>query len=144
MFAPLINALIGWYEWYPDYAYDFPRITFSVGDSVTLTVTAHTRTSGTATITNNSNGVSVTKTITSSYTLCEEDAEWIVEDFDEGSSLAPFANFGTITFTNAEAITNTGTIVYPTSGTVVEQVASDGQAITRVSASGSSLGVSYV
>jgi hypothetical protein len=30
--------------------------------------------------------------------LCEYNAEWIVEDFEEGSSLVEFADFGTVTF----------------------------------------------
>lgn len=29
-----------WYEWYPDYAYDFSGISLSAGDSITVTVTA--------------------------------------------------------------------------------------------------------
>jgi len=36
-----------WYEWYPDYAYDFSGITFSVGDVVTLTIKATSKTGGT-------------------------------------------------------------------------------------------------
>ena len=30
--------------------------------------------------------------------LCEYNAEWIVEDFEEGDSLVEFADFGTVTF----------------------------------------------
>jgi hypothetical protein len=29
-----------WYEWYPDYAYDFSGISISAGDEITVTVTA--------------------------------------------------------------------------------------------------------
>lgn len=29
-----------WYEWYPDYSYDFSGITVSAGDSITVTVVA--------------------------------------------------------------------------------------------------------
>lgn len=32
-----------WYEWYPDYAHDFSGISFSAGDSVTVTVTAKSK-----------------------------------------------------------------------------------------------------
>jgi hypothetical protein len=45
-------------------------------------------------IKNNTKGTSVSKSITSTAALCEENAEWIVEDFESGSSLVPFANFG--------------------------------------------------
>ena len=93
-------AAAAWYEWYPDYAYDFSGISFSPGDSVTLTVTASSTTSGTAVITNYSKGKTVTKQITSRSALCEQDAEWIVEDFSSGG-LVPFANFGKVTFTDA-------------------------------------------
>lgn len=119
-------------------------MSFSPGDSVTLTVTAQTRTSGTVTLINNSKGKSVTKSITSPYALCEQDAEWIVEDFEEGSGLVPFADFGTVIFTNAEAITNNGTVVYPSEGTVIEQASASGQVITKVSTSESSISISYV
>jgi hypothetical protein len=95
--------LLAWYEWYPDYAYDFSGISFSAGDSVTVTVTATSTKAGTAVIKNNTTGKSVSKSITSSAALCEQDAEWIVEDFEEGSSLVPMANFGTVTFTGASA-----------------------------------------
>lgn len=36
-----------WYEWYPDYAYDFTGITFAAGDIVKVTVEASSDTSGT-------------------------------------------------------------------------------------------------
>ncbi|KAG8882330.1 hypothetical protein FRB98_003763 [Tulasnella sp. 332] len=92
-----------WYEWYPDYAYDFSGITISAGDSITTTVTATSTKAGTAVIKNNTTGKTVTKSLTSSYALCEQNAEWIVEDYEEGSSLVTMANFGTVTFTGASA-----------------------------------------
>lgn len=98
-----------WYEWIPADSVDFSGISFNAGDSVSVSVVATSTTTGTATITNNSNGQSVTHTFTSSETtssLCETNAEWIVEDFtiissDGQQSLAPFANFGTVTFTDS-------------------------------------------
>lgn len=33
-----------WYEWYPDYAYDFSGISVSAGDSITVTVVASSKT----------------------------------------------------------------------------------------------------
>jgi hypothetical protein len=30
--------------------------------------------------------------------LCQYNAEWIIEDFEEGSSLVSFADFGTVSF----------------------------------------------
>lgn len=93
------SHVIAWYEWYPDYAYDFTGISIRAGDTIKLTVTASTPFTGSAVIQNLSNGEEVTKAIVSLSALCEENAEWIVEDYEEGSSLVPFANFGTVEFT---------------------------------------------
>ncbi|KAF8314021.1 concanavalin A-like lectin/glucanase [Clavulina sp. PMI_390] len=68
-----------WYEWYPDYAYDFSGISFSAGDSVTITVTATSTKAGSAVIKNNTTGKSVSKSLTSTYALCETNAEWCVQ-----------------------------------------------------------------
>lgn len=132
----------GWYEWYPDYAYDFSGITFSAGDVVTLTVTATSTKAGTAVIENVTKGKTVTKSITSSSALCEENAEWIVEDYEEGSSLVPFADFGTVTFTNAEATTSSGT-VGPSGATIID-IEQSNKVLTSVSTTSSSVTVSYV
>ncbi|GAM83865.1 hypothetical protein ANO11243_018550 [Dothideomycetidae sp. 11243] len=101
-----------WYEWYPDYAYDFSGIDFSAGDVVTVTVKATSKTGGTATIQNQSSGQKVSHTFRNqrSGSLCETNAEWIVEDFEEGDSLVPLVNFGTVVFTNAYATTSSGTV----------------------------------
>ena len=131
-----------WYEWYPDYAYDFSGISFEPGDSVTLTVTATSTTKGTAVIKNNSNGKSVSKSISSSSALCEQDAEWIVEDFEEGGGLVPFANFGTVTFTGASAKTASGST--GPSGANIIDIQQGSTVLTSVSTSGSSVTVQYV
>lgn len=94
-----------WYEWYPDYAYDF-ALDISAGDVIAMYVNATTTTSGTATIENLTTGKTVTKSLTSTSALGGENAEWIVEDFEEGSSLVAFADFGNITFTECVAATS--------------------------------------
>ena len=73
-------------------------------------MSATSTTSGSAVITNKSKNQSVTQILTSSAALCEQDAEWIVEDFEEGSSLVQFADFGTVTFSGAGAHTPNGTV----------------------------------
>ncbi|EPT01947.1 hypothetical protein FOMPIDRAFT_1119172 [Fomitopsis schrenkii] len=130
-----------WYEWYPDYAYDFSGISFSAGDSVKLTVTASSTTSGTAVIENLTTGKTVTQDITSSSALCEENAEWIVEDYEEGDSLVPFADFGTVTFTGASATTSSGSIG-PSGATLID-IEQD-SVLTSVSVSGSDVTIKYV
>ena len=93
-------------------------------------------------ITNNTKGKSVSKSITSSSALCEQDAEWIVEDFEEGDSLVPFANFGTVTFEDASARTASGSV--GPSGANTIDIEQNGRVLTSVSTSGSSVTVSYV
>ncbi|TFY69761.1 hypothetical protein EVJ58_g250 [Rhodofomes roseus] len=131
-----------WYEWYPDYAYDFSGISFSAGDTVKLTVTASSTTAGKAVIENVSTGKTVSKSITSSSALCEENAEWIVEDYEEGSSLVPFANFGTVTFSGASASTGSGS-TGPSGATIID-IQQNGKTLTSVSTSSNSVTVKYV
>ncbi|KAF3764100.1 hypothetical protein M406DRAFT_260106 [Cryphonectria parasitica EP155] len=111
-----------WYEWYPDYSYDFSGITIAAGDSVKFTVTATSDTSGTAVIENLTTGQTVSETFTgvTDGSLCEENAEWIVEDFEECGTtceFVPFADFGTVTFTSVSAIAS-GTTVTPAEATI--------------------------
>ncbi|KKY20475.1 putative glutamic protease eqolisin [Phaeomoniella chlamydospora] len=126
----------GWYEWYPDYAYDFSGITFSAGDVVKMTVTATSKSAGSAVLENVTTGKTVTHTFSGeSNTLCETNAEWIVEDFSENNSLVPFADFGTVTFTDAYATTSSGTV--GVSGGSILDIKQNGQVLTSVSTSGS-------
>jgi hypothetical protein len=110
-----------WYEWYPDYAYDFSGITIKAGDSIKVTVTATSKTTGTAVVDNLTTGTVVTHTFTGGVdgSLCEYNAEWIVEDFEENGSLVKFANFGTVTFTSASAV-KSGVTVGVTGATIID------------------------
>ncbi|KAJ7184594.1 aspergillopepsin [Mycena filopes] len=132
-----------WYEYFPDFAHDFTGITISAGNTIKLTVTASSATAGTATIQNVSTGVTVTKALTSTARLCFQNAEWIVEDFEEGNSLVPFANFGTVTFTGASATLQSGGTVGP-SGSVLIDIEQNNQVLTSVSSSSSGVTVTYV
>lgn len=127
-----------WYEWYPDYAYDFSGITVSAGDEITMTVTATSKTAGSAVIENLTTGKTVTKTFSGeSNALCEYNAEWIVEDFSEDNSLVPFADFGTVTFTGASATTTSGSTVGVSGATIID-IKQNGEVLTDCSTSGSS------
>ncbi|KAF8313007.1 hypothetical protein DL93DRAFT_2036848, partial [Clavulina sp. PMI_390] len=133
----------GWYEWYPDYAYDFSGITFSAGDTVKLTIAVSSTKAGTASISNLTTGKTVSKSITSTAALCEQDAEWIVEDFSSGSSLVPFANFGTITWTDMCAVTATNSCVQPTTNSTIVDIEQGGKVYTSVSVTSTGATVSY-
>ncbi|KAG6806340.1 hypothetical protein H0H92_011685 [Tricholoma furcatifolium] len=132
-----------WYEWWPALSYDFNGITISSGDVITVTVTASSLTAGTAVITNESTGKTVSKSLTSSVPLCQENAEWIVEDFDDGDSMVSFANFGSVTFNSASAITQSGTSVSP-SGATLFDIEQNGEILTSVSTSSSGVIISYI
>lgn len=69
-----------------------------------MTVMATGKNSGSVVLDNKTTGQSVSHSFTNQAgNLCNTNAEWIVEDFSQGNSLVPFANFGTVVFTNATA-----------------------------------------
>lgn len=135
-----------WYEWYPEDSYNFD-ITISAGDSIKMTVTATSDTGGSAVIENLTTGESVTETFSDvrDGALCEYNAEWIVEDFEEcegdDCELVPFADFGSIEFTDCEA-THDGETVDTSGATIIEMV-QDNKVLVECSASGSTVSCSY-
>ena len=101
-----------WYEWYPDYSHTFTGFAVKPGDSIRTTVKATSLVAGTATVENLTTGKSVSHTFSnegSLGSLCQTNAEWIVEDFESGSALVPFANFGSVSFTGASYVTGGST-----------------------------------
>lgn len=95
-----------WTEWWQydmmDYSGDLP---LQAGDQLRFTVHATSTTSGTTTIENLTNGQSVSHTFTSetAYPLCETDAEWIIEDWQQNGQPVPLINWGTIEFSDTTA-----------------------------------------
>lgn len=130
-----------WYEWYPDYAYDF-SIDISEGDTITATVSSTSSTSGTAIIENVTTGKTVSKSLTSSSALGGQNAEWIVEDYEEGSSLVALANWGTVTFTGATA--KTASSSESAAGASILDIEQNGKVLTSVSISGTTVTDSYI
>lgn len=106
-----------------------------------VTVTASSTTSGTAVIENLTTGKTVSESITSSSALCEQDAEWIVEDYEEGDSLVPFADFGTVTFTSASAGKSSGSSG-PSGATIID-IEQNNKVLTSVSTSSSGVTIKY-
>jgi Peptidase A4 family len=137
-----ITSYDAWYEWYPAYSYDFTGITIDAGDVVKVSVVADSTTSGVATVENVSKGETVSHTFVLEVdALCEWNAEWIVEDFEEGDSLVNFADFGTVTFSDCEATKDGDTV--DTDGAVIMDIEQD-SVLTSVTASGSTVTVKYV
>ncbi|KAL1845831.1 hypothetical protein Plec18167_009265 [Paecilomyces lecythidis] len=120
-----------WYEWYPDYAYDFDGFDISSGDVISLSVKSSSSSSGEVVIENQTTGKQVSKTLSapdSSSTLGGQNAEWIVEDFEQGNNLVPFADFGSVTFSNAEANTGSGSV--GTDGATILDIRQNNQVLT--------------
>ncbi|EMC93556.1 hypothetical protein BAUCODRAFT_75521 [Baudoinia panamericana UAMH 10762] len=133
------TAYSAWYEWYPDYSYTFTDFDVAPGNVIRATVQATSTTSGVATLENQSTGQSVSHTFSdesSTGTLCETNAEWIVEDFQIGSSLVPFANFGSVTFTGASYQSNGAS--HGVTGATIFDVQQNGQTQTDCGTSGDS------
>ena len=128
-----------WYEWYPDYSYDFTNFDVSPGDSIKATVKATSKTAGTATIDNLTTGKTVTKSFSNEASLgslCETNAEWIVEDFETDENLVPFADFGSVTFTSASYVA--GGTTKSISGATIFDVEQDDKVVTSAGISGTS------
>lgn len=136
-----------WYQWYPNTYHEFSHIQITPGDSVTLTITASSESSGTFLIENNTKKTSVSHTsVDRTPHICRTSAEWIVEDFLVGGSLVPFANFGSVSFTNASAFTGNGTRFGPTDASLVDLVAGsrpNWSVLTNVTVDDSSVSVIY-
>jgi len=132
-----------WYEWYPDYSYTFDGFGISAGNTIRMTVTATSSTAGKATIENLSTGKTVSHSFSGqSASLCGTNAEWIVEDASSSSgSLIPFADFETVTFTDATAVSDGGTV--DTTGAVIMDIRQNGQVLTSCSAGGSEVTCTY-
>lgn len=106
-----------------------------------ITVTAYSTTSGNAMVENLTRGQTVSQHVTSAYALCEQNAEWIVEDFQLDNSLVPFANFTPVTFTNAVA---TGNGTYTPYGATIVDIEQNDKILTSVSVDESSLTIRHV
>lgn len=132
-----------WYEYLPASLIAYSGISVTAGSVVTVTATKTGSNSGVTTLT--SGGRTVSHTFTNQGSpLPGTSAEWIVEDFTSGSSLVPFANFGSVTFTGSSALIN-GATVTPGSGssTIIDLENSSGRIITSTTISGSSVTVNY-
>jgi len=132
-----------WYEWYPAYAYNFNNFPINSGDVLKLTVTAYTTTSGIAIIENLTTNQQVSQQLSSSYALCEQNAEWIVEDYSQGGRLVPLCNFGTVAFTNSYATTSTGSQITPNGATIID-MEQKRHVLTSVSENSNGVTITYV
>ena len=131
-----------WYELIPDGSFAFQDFGMSVGDQIRMTVEAHTSTSGVATLENLTTGQTISHDFTNPPSeLCEENAEWIVEDFIMNGNLIPFANFGSVTFTEASAEGSSGTVT--PAGAQIFDIIANNKVITDCKTNGDDLTCDY-
>lgn len=134
-----------WYEWIPDSSISFNNFGLSVGDQIQMIVDATSAESGVATLENLTTGQKVSHKFSNPpSSLCQTDAEWIVEDFESGGSLVPFANFGSVTFTDASAKGSSGTVT-PGSNSIIIDIKDEnsGQILTDCGVSGGQVTCQY-
>lgn len=135
-----------WTEWWQYNMQDYETdLKVSGGDTVRLTVHATSRTSGTTSIENLTTGQSVSHTFSSetAYPLCESDAEWIVEDYQENKQPVPLVNWGTIEFTDTVAKGANGQVTAAGAEKINIKIGSDLVTQTEIGSDGK-VSVTYV
>lgn len=126
----------GWYEWFPDYAHDF-TMDISAGDDIVAIVRSDSPKSGVAILQNKSNGQSATKTLNApapTATLTGQNAEWIVEDFEQQGKLVDLVNFGNVRFAGCAA--EAGGSTYGVSDATIMELIANGQVHSNVRTQG--------
>ncbi|TFA98880.1 hypothetical protein CCMA1212_009318 [Trichoderma ghanense] len=132
-----------WYEYLPAALVAYSGISVSAGSVVTVTATKTGTNSGVTTLTSGGKTVSHTFSRENSP-LPGTSAEWIVEDFTSGSSLVPFADFGSVTFTGSSAVINGQTVTPGSdSAVIIDLEDSRGNILTSTSVSGGTVTVEY-
>ncbi|KAL4882428.1 peptidase A4 family-domain-containing protein [Aspergillus karnatakaensis] len=126
-----------WFEWFPDYAYDF-NLAVNTGDVIVAIVEAFSASEGVAIIENKSTGQRATQTVKApraEATLAGQNAEWIVEDFQSGDTVVALADFGSVVFTGCEARAKDGSVVGLDGSTIIELKQKD-KVLTEVAVQG--------
>jgi hypothetical protein len=113
-----------WFEWYPQGSIYPGTVPFKAGDTVTVVVSATSKTTGTAKITNVTTGKSVSQSLTNmANPLCQQNVEWIVEKLSD-----TLPNFGTVKFTNTLATLTSGATIGSKNADVWQIVDGSGKA----------------
>lgn len=134
-----------WYEYLPGFITTYDGVTVSAGSVVTVTATKTGDNSGVTTLT--VDGITVSHTFSGEgYSLPGTSAEWIVEDYELstiGPVYVPFADFGSVTFTEATAVVN-GTTITPAEGAwLIIDMTQGGTSLTSTTLFGDKLIIDY-
>ncbi|KAL5088774.1 hypothetical protein Trisim1_006189 [Trichoderma cf. simile WF8] len=134
-----------WYEYLPGFITEIDGVNVTAGSVVTVNAKKTGTNSGITTLT--VDGVTASHDFTGEeYSLPGTSAEWIVEDYSlglVGPPYAPFADFGTVTFTRATAVVNGDTITPGEGNWVIVDLDQGNGPITSSSFSGSTVTISY-
>lgn len=100
-----------WWEWYPDFEVAITNVPVSPGDVIYCLLCVNSTTSGSVYLTNQSNSVSTSFTITApaGTSLVGNCAEWIVERPSVGGSISSLADYDVVYFDEGIAGYSTGT-----------------------------------
>lgn len=133
-----------WYEWWPENSYNYETdLGVQAGDKLRMTVYTNGQYGGNSTIENLTNGRTATNTFTGEpESICQTDAEWIVEDFLNGNNLVQFADFGSVKIEDAYAIGPNGKVT--PEGSHITEVTVNGQPHTSCSADASGVSCKYI
>ena len=117
---PIFTA---WCEWLPEPPHNFEKFIMKAGDLITMTVTAKSTSSGTATLKNHNTSQIVSHTFKHESTgICELNAEWIIEDFMVDGYKVPLVDFTEVTFKNASVTTTSGATLGVEGATILDIV----------------------
>ncbi|OAA59339.1 proteinase aspergillopepsin II [Cordyceps fumosorosea ARSEF 2679] len=129
-----------WYEWWPEppvyYDDQFP---VSDGDVIRMSVNATSANSGTSTLENLTTGAHITTPYDNMReSLCQTDAEWVLE---YGGDSQSFANFGEWDFYDTSATGSGGTV--GADGSRITNVVVNGQTLTDCKADSQGVQCAY-
>ncbi|KAM6481932.1 peptidase A4 family-domain-containing protein [Trichoderma sp. SZMC 28011] len=134
-----------WYEYLPGFITEIDGVNVTAGSVVTVNAKKTGTNSGITTLT--VDGVTVSHDFTGEqFSLPGTSAEWIVEDYEltyGGPPYAPFADFGTVTFTGATAVVNGATITPGEGEWVIVDLDQGNGPLTSSSFSGSTVIIHY-
>lgn len=122
-----------WYEWYPDYAYDF-EMGLAAGDVISIWVQSYSPSEGIIYIENQTTGETASQELKApdeKSNLAGQNAEWIVEDFQSGGQLVSLVDFGTVTFSDAQAQAGSSEKVIPVRGATIIELKQGDKVLTQ-------------
>jgi hypothetical protein len=137
-----VVSYTAWYDWLPDNAYDV-GIEISEGDTITITLSLGSSTTGIADIANNTTGKVEIIPLSSSYALAGQNAEWIVGDWMEGSTSVSPCDWGTVSFMSAFATSSDSTTMSCDDALIINMVQNN-VVLSSVSISGNTVTDTYV